>query len=72
MLLAQAVGLLAAAGDTATPATPAQPSPSGTEHDSAPVPPGPAILRAPPARSPQMENVAPWAADPVLISGASA
>lgn len=34
--------------------------------------PGPAILYAPPPRAPQLENVKPWQAEPILISGASA
>lgn len=34
--------------------------------------PGPAILYAPPPRAPQLENVAPWRAEPILVSGAAA
>lgn len=34
--------------------------------------PGPDILYAEPARSPQLENVAPWVAEPILVSGTSA
>src|SRR5579862_7148760 len=38
----------------------------------APVRPGPDILYAPPAKSPQLENSGIWKAAPILISGASA
>src|SRR5947209_6079356 len=36
--------------------------------------PGPAILYAPPAPAPQLENAkgSPWKASPILVSGASA
>ena len=34
--------------------------------------PGPDILYAPPPRAPQLENVAPWSAKPILVSGAEA
>src|SRR4051812_33889509 len=36
--------------------------------------PGPAILYAPPAKAPQLENLkgSPWKAAPILVSGASA
>src|SRR5687768_27958 len=34
--------------------------------------PGPDVLYAPPASAPQMENAAPWKAEPILISGATA
>lgn len=34
--------------------------------------PGPAILYAPPAAAPQLQNEAPWQAEPILISGAQA
>ncbi|HUP91085.1 MAG TPA: hypothetical protein VM074_02475 [Solimonas sp.] len=34
--------------------------------------PGPDILYWPLAQSPQLENVGPWSADPILISGATA
>ena len=34
--------------------------------------PGPAILHAPPARAPQLENARPWRAAPLLASGTSA
>lgn len=34
--------------------------------------PGPEILYAEPATAPQLENVLPWMAEPILISGASA
>jgi hypothetical protein len=32
--------------------------------------PGPAILYAPPAKAPQLENTGVWKADPILVSGA--
>ncbi len=34
--------------------------------------PGPDILYAPPPKAPQLENVAPWQAPPILVSGAQA
>lgn len=34
--------------------------------------PGPDILYAEPAKAPQLENVAPWVAEPILVSGTSA
>src|SRR3954469_13931272 len=34
--------------------------------------PGPAILYAPPANAPQLENTAPWKAEPILVSGSAA
>ena len=34
--------------------------------------PGPDILYAPPANAPQLTNAAPWKADPILVSGATA
>jgi hypothetical protein len=34
--------------------------------------PGPDALYLPPPRAPQLENAAPWRAEPILISGASA
>src|SRR5258708_7980427 len=34
--------------------------------------PGPDILYAPPADAPQLQNVAPWTARPIMISGAEA
>ncbi len=34
--------------------------------------PGPDVLYEAPARAPQLENVAPFAADPILVSGATA
>ncbi|MDQ5808807.1 MAG: hypothetical protein M3320_09040, partial [Actinomycetota bacterium] len=60
--LAAAVALLAAASAPAV-SLPAV----GSGHR-----PGPDILYAPPARAPQLENAAPWRADPILVSGASA
>ena len=34
--------------------------------------PGPDILYGPPANAPQLTNAAPWKADPILVSGATA
>src|ERR687895_2011254 len=34
--------------------------------------PGPDVLYAPPPAAPQFENTGPWAAQPILVSGASA
>src|SRR3954454_1715797 len=34
--------------------------------------PGPDALYGPPADAPQLQNVAPWKADPILVSGAQA
>lgn len=34
--------------------------------------PGPSVLYAPPPRAPQLENVAGWRAEPILVSGAEA
>ena len=34
--------------------------------------PGPDVLYAPPAKAPQLENVAPFSAAPILVSGATA
>jgi pimeloyl-ACP methyl ester carboxylesterase len=34
--------------------------------------PGPDVLYAPPAHAPQLDNVAPWKAAPILVSGAAA
>jgi hypothetical protein len=34
--------------------------------------PGPALLYAPPAVAPQLQNTGPWKADPLLVSGAEA
>src|SRR5688572_8817095 len=34
--------------------------------------PGPDVLYAPPPRAPQLENVKPWRAEPILVSGATA
>ena len=34
--------------------------------------PGPDALYAPPPRAPQLENAAPWRAEPILVSGATA
>ena len=34
--------------------------------------PGPDILYEPPAKAPQLENAAPWNADPILVSGSYA
>ncbi|MFN2524243.1 MAG: hypothetical protein ABR614_13155 [Mycobacteriales bacterium] len=45
---------------------------SGTPAVSSGARPGPAILYAPPAKAPQLENVDGWQADPILISGAQA
>jgi hypothetical protein len=52
----------------AQPATPLVP---GSLRDTLPRP-GPDILYAPLATSPQLENTGPWNAQPILISGASA
>ena len=72
--------LLVACGDSMDPRA-AIPEVGGGE--TAPLPvslpsvtsgpkPGPALLYAPAPAAPQLENVAPWTALPILISGASA
>ncbi|MCU1674236.1 MAG: putative penicillin acylase [Frankiales bacterium] len=54
---------LAAGAGVATAST-------GTPAVTSGVRPGPAILYAPPAKAPQLENVDGWKAEPILISGA--
>jgi pimeloyl-ACP methyl ester carboxylesterase len=47
-------------------------SSSGVPAVSSGARPGPAILYAPPAKVPQLENTGVWKADPILVSGAQA
>jgi hypothetical protein len=61
--LAVSAALVAGAG-LATASSP------GTPVVRSGVRPGPAVLHAPPAKAPQLENTGPWTADPILISGA--
>lgn len=64
---ATVAGLVLVAGGAS-----AQTSPPGLPDEATGPRPGPAALYAPPAIAPQLENVAPWTADPILISGAQA
>jgi pimeloyl-ACP methyl ester carboxylesterase len=48
----------------------ATPEPVGVPTVASGPRPGPAILYAPPAQAPQLENTGVWKADPILISGA--
>ena len=45
---------------------------SGTPSVRSGARPGPAVLYAPAAKAPQLENVGGWKADPILVSGAQA
>jgi hypothetical protein len=57
--------LLSAISPASAPAAP----PDDLPHARNGVRPGPAILYADPPRAPQLENLAPWRAKPILVSG---
>ncbi|MBK5306083.1 MAG: hypothetical protein JJD92_05285 [Frankiaceae bacterium] len=65
-----AVALAAATTLLAAGAAAGVSSPAGTPVVASGQRPGPAVLYAPPATAPQLENTGPWQADPILISGA--
>jgi len=67
-----AVGAVAALVALALMAAPADAASSSLPTVSSGARPGPDILYAPPPRAPQLENVAPWKAPPILVSGAEA
>lgn len=53
-------------------AAPVQADPASLPKVSSGARPGPDILYAPPPAAPQLENVTPWTAPPILVSGAEA
>src|SRR3954467_9310788 len=57
---------------TAAFASAATPAHAASLYDGPGPRPGPDILYAPAAAAPQLTNVAPWKADPILVSGATA
>ena len=65
LALAVSGALVAGAGAAAATST-------GTPTVESGARPGPAILYAPPAKAPQLENAGVWKADPILVSGAQA
>ena len=66
LVVALTFGLLPGAAAAKTAAPGGLPQVSGAAR------PGPDALYLPPPRSPQLENVKPWQADPILVSGAAA
>jgi pimeloyl-ACP methyl ester carboxylesterase len=65
LAVAVAAALVAGAGAAAATSSGVPSAASGAR-------PGPAILYAPPAKAPQLENTGGWKADPILVSGAQA
>lgn len=64
-----ASALITACGISSVPATPSSDVPPQSRSGARP---GPDLLYAPAPEAPQFENVAPWKASPILVSGALA
>jgi hypothetical protein len=66
LLMLALLGLVQVPGSPATASTPGLPSVTSGHR------PGPEALYLPAADAPQLQNVAPWEAEPILVSGAVA